>query len=132
MVNTSSEHRPGRILKYSAPLLVVVLLAYAAFLVSQSWREAKSEQASQLATIAALSANSIDIYFTQLQIGMRDLGDELPVTHSKADLDRAYTMVSRFQGLHSRAEQCHADPQRWPDIADRDQSGPVGFAHARQ
>ena len=54
-----------------------------------------------MATIAALSANSIDIYFAQLQIGMRDLGDEMPVTHRKADLDRAYTAVSRFQGLHA-------------------------------
>lgn len=101
MLNTSSEHRPGRILKYSATLFVVVLLAYAAFLVSQSWRVAKSEQASQLATIAALSENSIDIYFAQLQIGMRDLGDEMPITQRKADLDRAYTAVSRFQGLHT-------------------------------
>ena len=100
MVITSSESRSGRILKHAAPWLVVVLLAYAAFLVSQSWREAKSGQSSQLATIAALSANSIDIYLSQLQIGMRDLGDELPVTHSKSDLDRAYTMISRFQGLH--------------------------------
>ena len=101
MPETSSEHRPGRILKYSATLLVVALLAYAAFLVSQSWREARSAQASQLATIAALSENSIDIYFSQLQIGMRDLGEELTVTRRKADLDRAYTMVSRFQGLHT-------------------------------
>ena len=100
MVLTSSESRSGRILKHAAPWLVVVLLAYAAFLVSQSWREAKSGQASQLATIAALSANSIDIYLSQLQIGMRDLGDELPATHGKSDLDRAYTMISRFQGLH--------------------------------
>ena len=101
MPNTSSEDRLGRILRFSAPWLVAALLAYAAFLVSQSWREAKSGQARQLATIAALSANSVDIYFSQLQIGMRDLGDELPVTNSKADLDRAYTMISRFQGLHS-------------------------------
>lgn len=100
MVITSSEDRTGRILTYSATLFVVALLAYAAILVSQSWREAKAGQAAQLATIAALSANSIDIYLSQLQIGMRDLGDELPVTRSKSDLDRAYTMISRFQGLH--------------------------------
>ena len=104
MANTSSEHRPGRILKYSATLLVVVLLAYAAFLVSQSWREAKSEQASQLATIAALSENSIDIYFTQLKIGMQNLGADLAVTHKKPDLDRAFALVSRFQGLHTELD----------------------------
>lgn len=101
MLITRSEHRPGRILKYSATLLVVVLLAYAAFLVAQSWRAAKSEQASQLATIAALSENSIDIYFSQLQIGMQNLGADLAVMHNKPDLDRAFALVSRFQGLHT-------------------------------
>ena len=98
------KHRPGRILKYSATLLVFVLLAYAAFLVSQSWREAKSEQASQVATIAALSENSIDIYFTQLKIGMQNLGADLAVTRNKPDLDRAFALVSRFQGLHTELD----------------------------
>jgi PAS domain S-box-containing protein len=104
MVNTSSEQRPGRILQYSAALLVLVLLAYAAFLVSQSWREAKAEQASRLATIAALSENSIDVYFSQLQIGMQNLGADLAVTHKKPDLDSAFALVSRFQGLHTELD----------------------------
>ncbi|MBI5890836.1 MAG: PAS domain S-box protein [Nitrosomonadales bacterium] len=101
MPNTRSEHRPKPFLKYSATLLVVALLAYAAFLVSQSWRVAKSEQAGQLATIAALSGNSIDIYFTQLGIGMQSLGAELSVMHKKPDLDRAFSLVWRFQSLHT-------------------------------
>jgi PAS domain S-box-containing protein len=104
MISTSSEHRTGRILKYSATLLVVALLAYAAFLVSQSWRVAKSEQAGQVATIAALSENSIDIYFTQLQIGMLNLSADLAVTRKKSDLDRAFEMVSRFQSLHTELD----------------------------
>ena len=101
MVITSSEHRRGRILKYSATLLVVALLAYAAFLVSQSWRDAKSDQANQLATIAALSENSIDIYFNQLQIGMLNLSADLAITRKKSDLDRAFELVNRFQALHT-------------------------------
>jgi len=104
MVDTSSEHRPVRILKNSATLLVFVLLAYAAFLISQSWREAKSEQASQVATIAALGENSIDIYFTQLRIGMQNLGEELAVTRNKPDLARAFALVSRFQSLHTELD----------------------------
>ncbi|OIQ94358.1 PAS fold protein [mine drainage metagenome] len=104
MVNTSSELRPGRILKYSATALVLVLLAYAAFLISQSWREAKSGQARQVATIAALSENSIDIYFTQLKIGMQNLGADLAVTRNKLDLARAFALVSRFQGLHTELD----------------------------
>ena len=104
MVNSSNEHRPGRFLTYLATLLVVVLLAYAAFLVSQSWRVAKSGQASQLSTIAALSGNSIDIYFTQLQIGMQNLGADLAVSHKKPDLDRAYALVRRFQNLHTELD----------------------------
>lgn len=102
--NPTSENHPARILKYSAILLVLVLLAYAVFLVSQSWREAKSGQASQVATIAALSENSIDIYLTQLQIGMQNLGADLVVTRNKPDLDRAFALVSRFQGLHSELD----------------------------
>ena len=104
MVDRSSEHRPGRILKYSAAMLVFALLAYAVFLVSQSWREAKSEQASQVATIASLSENSIDIYFTQLRIGMQSLGADLAATHKKPDLDRAFALVRRFQDLHTELD----------------------------
>jgi PAS domain S-box-containing protein len=101
MPNTRSENRPRRVLKYSATTLVVVLLAYAVFLISQSWREANSEQASQAATIAALSENSVDIYLTQLRIGMQNLGADLIVAHKKPDLDRAFALVSRFQALHT-------------------------------
>ena len=104
MADTSKELHPGRILKYSATLLVVVLLAYAAFLVSQSWREAKSEQADRVGTIAALSENSIDLYFTQLRIGMQNLGADLDVTHSNPDLKRAFALVSRFQTLHTELD----------------------------
>jgi len=101
MLSTSNEHRPRRTLKYSATFLVLVLLAYAAYLVSQSWREAKSEQVGRVATIAALSENSIDIYFSQLKIGMQNLGAELAVPRNKPGLDRAFALVSRFQGLHT-------------------------------
>jgi PAS domain S-box-containing protein len=101
MPNTSSERRPVRILKYSATLLVVALLAFAAFLVSQSWRAAKSEQARQMTTIAALTGNAVDLYFTQLKIGMMNLGADLSVSNQKPDLDRAYTLLNRFQGQHT-------------------------------
>jgi len=106
MINASGEHLPKRILRYFATLLVVVLLAYATFLISQSWREAKSDQASRLATIADLNEIAIDTYFIQLEIGMRNLGADLADSHNKRtrnkhDLDHAYTLVKRFQGLHT-------------------------------
>ena len=101
MINASGVHHPKRFLKYSATLLVVALLAYATFLISQSWREVKSDQSSQLATIADLSEIAIDTYFTQLEIGMQNLGADLANTHKKLDLDRAFKLVSRFQGLHT-------------------------------
>ncbi|MFZ2160789.1 MAG: PAS domain S-box protein [Sideroxyarcus sp.] len=104
MVDSSRAHRPGRILTYSATLLVFALLTYAVFLISQSWRVAKSEQAGQVATIAALSENSIDIYFTQLRIGMQGLSGDLGVTHKKVDLDRAFALISRFQDLHTELD----------------------------
>lgn len=101
MINASGEHRPKRILKFSATLLVLALLAYATFLISQSWREAKSDQAGQLATIADLSEIAIDTYFTQLEIGMQNLGADLADTDNKFDLDRAFKLVSRFQEMHT-------------------------------
>src|SRR5512135_2103303 len=104
MNNTGSEHRPGRIVKYSAALLALVLLAYATFLISRSWRETKSDSAEQLATIAALSENAIDVYFTQLQIGMQNLGAELDGARSKPGLDHAFALVSRFQKLHAELD----------------------------
>ena len=104
MPTTGSERHPGRILKYSATLLVLLLLAFAAFLVAQSWRDTKSEQAGQMATIAALSGNSIDIYFNQLRIGMQGLGTELAAMHGKPDLNRAHALVRRFQYLHTELD----------------------------
>jgi PAS domain S-box-containing protein len=101
MNNASGVQRPRRVLKYSATLLVLALLAYATFLISQSWREAKSDQASQLAAIADLSEIAIDTYFTQLEIGMQNLGADLSDTHKKLDLDRAFKLVNRFQKLHT-------------------------------
>lgn len=100
MKNTSREHRTRRILKYSAILFATMLLVYAVFLVALSWRDAKSGQASQLTTIAALSENAVDIYFNQLKIGMQSLGSDLSDSSGNPDLDRAFTLVSRFQGLH--------------------------------
>ncbi len=107
MVNTSGVQRPRRVLKYSAILLVLALLAYGTFLVSQSWRETKSDQASQLGTIADLSEVAIDTYFSQLEIGMQNLGADLLADannkrkHKNPDFERAYNLVSRFQKLHS-------------------------------
>ncbi len=101
MTNASGEHHPKRVLKYSASLLVFALLAYATFLISQSWREAKSDQASQLAMVADLSEVAIDNYFTQLEIGMQSLGADLADMQKKPDLDRAFKLVNRFQGLHT-------------------------------
>lgn len=100
MVNSSTEYRSREIEKYAATLLVVALLAYASFLLVQSWREAEAAQASQAATIAALSGNALDVYFSQLHIGMQSLGADLAGTRSKPDLDRTFTQVQRFQSLH--------------------------------
>jgi PAS domain S-box-containing protein len=99
MSNTSGEHRPRRLLKYSAILLVAAQLVYAAFLAFESWQKVKTEQAAMLATVADLDANALDLYFTQLEIGMRNLGAEL--TDTKTDLGHAYRLVRRFQELHT-------------------------------
>ena len=104
MSNPSGIRQPRRALKYSATLLVAALLAYAVFQFSQSWREAKSDQSGQLAAIADLSGVAVDTYFTQLEIGMRNLGEELPGTDKKPDLSRAFDLVSRFQALHTELD----------------------------
>jgi PAS domain S-box-containing protein len=104
MTNTNGEHRPRRLLKYSAILLVVAQLAYAAILAFDSWQEVKTEQAGLLATVADLDANATDLYFSQLEIGMRNLGEELTDTPKKLDLDHAYRLVRRFQELHTELD----------------------------
>lgn len=101
MNDASGVHHPKRYLKYAATALVFALLAYATFLVSHSWRETKSDQASQLATIADLSGIAIDTYFTQLETGMRNLGADLADTGKKPDFERAFRLVNRFQKLHT-------------------------------
>jgi PAS domain S-box-containing protein len=101
MNDASGVRHPKRYLRYAATALVLALLVYATYLVSQSWRVTKSDQAGQLATIADLSGIAIDTYFTQLEIGMRELGGDLADTRKKPDLDRAFKLVNRFQKLHT-------------------------------
>ena len=101
MAIAGSEQHPYRILKYSVAMLVLLLLVYSAIFTWQSRRDAKSELSARLGTIADLSANAIDIYFSQLEIGMRILGMDLTGTGKKFDPDRAYALVSRFQQLHT-------------------------------
>ena len=104
MAIAGSDHHQYRVLKYTVTLLVLLLLAYAAFFTRQSRRDAESEQATRLATIADLSANAIDIYLSQLEIGMRDLGMDLSDTGNKFDAGRAYVLVNRFQKLHTELD----------------------------
>jgi PAS domain S-box-containing protein len=92
---------PKRLLKYAATALLLALLAYAAFLISQSRRDARSDQINRLATIADLTGTGIDTYFSQLEIGMQSLGEELADTLNKHDLKQAFHLVSRFQALHA-------------------------------
>jgi PAS domain S-box-containing protein len=101
MAFAGSEHHPHRVLNYSVTLLALLLLAYAAFFSWQSRRDAESEQSGRLAMIAELSGIAIDTYFTQLEIGMRNLGMDLAGTGKKFDPDLAYTLVNRFQNLHT-------------------------------
>jgi PAS domain S-box-containing protein len=101
MKNTSGEHRPRRLLKYSAILLVAAQLAYAAYLALESWHDVRNEQAALLATVADLDATAVDSYFSQLDIGMRNLGAELTDTQRKRNLGNVYDLVHRFQKLHT-------------------------------
>ncbi|MGA7595610.1 MAG: PAS domain S-box protein [Gallionella sp.] len=105
MTGTSGAHRPRRLLKYSAILLVAAQLAYAAYLAVESWQTVKTEQAGLLATVADLDASAVDSYFSQLEIGMRNLGAELADTNGKLNpgnnLRQAYGLVHRFQKLHT-------------------------------
>ncbi len=101
MTNTRGVLHSKRFLKYAVTALLLALLAYAALLVSQSWRDARSDQANRLATIADLSESGIDTYFSQLEIGMQSLGEELADTLNKHDLKRAFQLVGRFQALHA-------------------------------
>jgi PAS domain S-box-containing protein len=101
MTNTSGEHRPRRLLKYSAILLVGAQLAYAVYFAVETWHEVRNEQAALLATVADLDASAVDSYFSQLDIGMRNLGAELTDRQRKRDLGHVYGLVHRFQKLHT-------------------------------
>jgi len=101
MSNVSGVKQPRLVLKYFASVLMLALLAYATFRIPLSWWETKSDQADRLETIADLSEIAIDTYFTQLEIGLRNLGSDLHVKPGKPDLDRAFKVVSLFQALHT-------------------------------
>ena len=100
MVGSNTETRSQRMLKYLAILLLLALLAYALLFTWLSWREAKSDEAGRLATIAGLGEKAVDSYFTQLETALQSLGMDLAGTRKQPDLEHAFALVSRFQQLH--------------------------------
>ena len=101
MATAHNEHPPQRKLKYSVALLVLLLLAYAAFISWKSWHDEKSDALSRLAMMTDLGETAVDTYFTQLEIGLQSLGMDLTDTRKQPDFDRFYALLNRFLRLHT-------------------------------
>lgn len=84
-----------------AGVLAVVVCVYALLFSWWSWREEKFSQIDRLATITELGSRSVETYFTQLDLALRSLSDDLTATGDPIDLDRAFGFLKRFLDLHS-------------------------------
>lgn len=104
MATANYEHRPKRLLSYSAIMLATLLLAYAAFFSLQSWREAEREKASELAMLADVGGTVLDAYFSQLEAALQNLSKDLNGASKPLDLARAFDWVHRFQTRNSELE----------------------------
>lgn len=104
MATANYERRPKRLLSYSAIMLVILLLAYAALFSRQSWEEAEHEEASQLAMLADVGGTVLDSYLSQLEAALQNLSKDLNGARKPLDLDRAFDWVSRFQTRNSELE----------------------------
>ncbi|MGC2166888.1 MAG: PAS domain S-box protein [Gallionella sp.] len=100
MTDSSGNFHPKQILNYVAITVAVVLLGCASLLITRSWEEGKLDQVARLESMVEMSAVAMDSYFTQLNLAMQTLGADIAQTPGKIELERAYTLVSRFQHLH--------------------------------
>ncbi len=100
MTDSSGNLHPRKLLNYFVILVVIVLLGSMSLLIARSWQEGKSDRIAQLQSTVDMSAVALDSYFTQLNLAMQTLGADIAQTPEKIELERAYTLVNRFQRLH--------------------------------
>jgi PAS domain S-box-containing protein len=95
------EQSAIRNLNRTAGILALCLLAYTALITWYSWTDQKADAVETLATVTSLEAKAIDGYFTHLEAGLRNLGEDLTRNGDKVDLDQAFVLVKRFKELHA-------------------------------
>jgi PAS domain S-box-containing protein len=95
------EQSAIRNLNRTAGILALCLLAYTALITWYSWTDQKADAVETLATVTSLEAKAIDGYFTHLEAGLRNLGEDLTRNGDRVDLDQAFARVKRFKEIHA-------------------------------
>lgn len=94
---SKSDNHSIQNLKRVAGIASIIVILYALLFSWQSWREEKSNQLQEFATIMELGSKAIDAYLTQLQNGLLTLSKQLTETGDSIDLDRAFILLKRFK-----------------------------------
>jgi diguanylate cyclase (GGDEF)-like protein/PAS domain S-box-containing protein len=92
-----SDNHAIQNLKRVAGIASLIIGLYALLFSWQSWREEKSNQLQEFATIMELGSKAIDAYLMQLQNGLLTLSAQLTEAGDPVDLDRAFILLKRFK-----------------------------------
>jgi diguanylate cyclase (GGDEF)-like protein/PAS domain S-box-containing protein len=94
---SKSDNHSIQNLKWVAGIASVIIILYALLFSWQSWREQKSNQLHEFATIMELGSKAIDTYLTSLQNGLLTLSQQLTETGDSINLDRAFILLKNFK-----------------------------------
>ncbi len=90
-----------RNLRQTATLMLVLLLIYGATITWYSWQEAKQDAIENLATVTELESKALGGYFDHLASDLQGLGETVAPSDQAADLQAAYTLLTRFHRRHA-------------------------------
>lgn len=93
---SSIQYLTIRNMRWGFSILVVFFIV---FLVAHSWmawQGVKRDQSNELSSIAELSGNALDAYFSHYEYSLKLLAKELPVEHASIDLARSHLLLRKF------------------------------------
>ena len=95
-----TQYTAVRNMRWGFGLLVVLFIAFLAGYSWLSWQGVKKDQSNELASIAELSGNSLDSYFSHYEHALKVLAQELIEKHDSINVTHSHLLLKRFFQAH--------------------------------
>ncbi|HVG52618.1 MAG TPA: EAL domain-containing protein [Xanthobacteraceae bacterium] len=99
--------RSNRLRNYPGILMLALLTGFVAAFSWYSWRQEKADAVAELATVMEIGNRAADIYFSQLEMSLKALTQELEGNGELANVttklrrEQTWALIRRFRELHT-------------------------------